>query len=344
MKFIQIKNSIYKLQGLILSFAIVSVSLGLIPTHVALAACDVAGMQPTTNGTIQINPSSVDENTKFTVSANVPIPDDLLAGCKADAHAASNITFSFVYTLNGKAQIFNQTAHLDTQVFGSSFTASNQQGWKSLGVGDVKTTTVSIEVLVKQGNTSVSRVGQKQTVTLTKGTADGGGPTDSTPPDGSGGGSPPANGSSGGGSGLCATDGYENINGLCIPKNPFGGEGLTGSKSIGDLITRVLKILLTLAGIVAVLFIIIGGFLYITSYGNEQQAEKGKKALQYALMGLGIVILSYVLVYVVTDLLTSGNIFSGVSSGGNANSNNPVNNSGNGNDHGANGNVPPPAP
>ena len=67
----------------------------------------------------------------------------------------------------------------------------------------------------------------------------------------------------------------------------------------------VIDIVLGLAATVAVVFIIIGGSMYLTSAGNEERAEKGKKALLNAILGLVIIILSFAIVRVVNNLLTS---------------------------------------
>lgn len=75
-----------------------------------------------------------------------------------------------------------------------------------------------------------------------------------------------------------------------------GHNASTPALFITDVIN---KILLPIAGTIAVLFIIIGGFQYITSGGNEELAEAGKKNLQNAIIGLVIVILSYVIIRVI---------------------------------------------
>ena len=80
----------------------------------------------------------------------------------------------------------------------------------------------------------------------------------------------------------------------------FGG-GLANESSLPLLILDVVQLLLFFAGGVAVLFIIIGGFFYITAQGNEEQAEKGKKALINAIIGIIIVILSYTIVRVIQN-------------------------------------------
>jgi hypothetical protein len=79
---------------------------------------------------------------------------------------------------------------------------------------------------------------------------------------------------------------------------------LSNSDSIPRFIGNIIKILLGIAGAVAVLFVLIGGFQYMTSAGNEKAAEAGKTNIFNALIGIVIIILSYVIVNVVVDLVT----------------------------------------
>lgn len=88
-----------------------------------------------------------------------------------------------------------------------------------------------------------------------------------------------------------------------------------------DLITFVINGLLTLAGTVAVLFIILGGFRYMTAAGNEEASESGRKILMNAVIGLVIVVMAAAIVrVVVTTLQSSGPSSSqnGSPSGGNS--------------------------
>jgi hypothetical protein len=52
--------------------------------------------------------------------------------------------------------------------------------------------------------------------------------------------------------------------------------------------------------------LLIGGILYITSAGNEQRAERGKKVLTAAIIGLLIVTLSYTLIAIFTNIIGGG--------------------------------------
>lgn len=66
--------------------------------------------------------------------------------------------------------------------------------------------------------------------------------------------------------------------------------------SFDTLITNVTNIALSVAGTVAGIFIVIGGFQYLTAYGDEAKATAGKTTLTWAIVGLVVVILSKVIV------------------------------------------------
>lgn len=73
--------------------------------------------------------------------------------------------------------------------------------------------------------------------------------------------------------------------------------------SIPEFIVRIINILLILTGMLAVLFIIIGGLRYITSSGNPQAATAAKNTIMYAILGLTFAVLSYAIVNVLTNVL-----------------------------------------
>jgi uncharacterized membrane protein len=85
--------------------------------------------------------------------------------------------------------------------------------------------------------------------------------------------------------------------------NPGGLFPSFGNNSIGGITLALINLLLGIVGILSIFFIIYGGFQYITSRGNEEQADSGKKTLTNAIMGLVIVLLSYVIVVVIINAL-----------------------------------------
>ena len=52
------------------------------------------------------------------------------------------------------------------------------------------------------------------------------------------------------------------------------------------------------------MFVIIGGYQYLTSAGNEESAEKGQKTITNAVIGLVVIILAWVIINVIVDLVT----------------------------------------
>lgn len=65
------------------------------------------------------------------------------------------------------------------------------------------------------------------------------------------------------------------------------------------LVQNVLSWLLSVVGGVALLFMIYGGVVYISSIGDQKKAEEGKKIVTAALLGLTIILLSYSILVVV---------------------------------------------
>jgi hypothetical protein len=92
--------------------------------------------------------------------------------------------------------------------------------------------------------------------------------------------------------------------GVCLPASEQCSDGsLRCTSSLKDLIVKVVKMLLGFAGAIAVVALIIGGYLYISSAGNEEQAEKGKKVIINSIIGLVVIILSYAIVSIVSTAL-----------------------------------------
>ncbi|MCX6797123.1 MAG: pilin [Candidatus Doudnabacteria bacterium] len=75
--------------------------------------------------------------------------------------------------------------------------------------------------------------------------------------------------------------------------------------SISGLLLKGINIALIFAGLIAVVFIILGGFWFLTSAGNEETAEKGRKTLLNAVIGLVVIIMSFAIVRVVGNVLTN---------------------------------------
>lgn len=95
------------------------------------------------------------------------------------------------------------------------------------------------------------------------------------------------------------------LGGLGCIKPQFDPKGsVAGAQNIGDFIIAVINVLLGLLLTISVLFIVIGGYQYVTSAGKEDQAKSGRRTVTYAVMGVAISILSYMIVRVVEGTLS----------------------------------------
>ncbi len=80
--------------------------------------------------------------------------------------------------------------------------------------------------------------------------------------------------------------------------------------SVGSLLNILLPNLMTVAGIIAFIIVIVAGFKLIRSAGKgeSQQVSKGKEAITAAVAGLVLVVTAYWLVQII-QMLTGVKIF-----------------------------------
>jgi len=74
----------------------------------------------------------------------------------------------------------------------------------------------------------------------------------------------------------------------------------------GAIVQRVLTIAFSLIGGVSLVFVIIGGFRYMMSGGNEESVTQARKTVLYALVGLIVVMLAVAIVNIVLNLVLYG--------------------------------------
>src|SRR4051812_16563503 len=90
--------------------------------------------------------------------------------------------------------------------------------------------------------------------------------------------------------GVCGSTNTPQIDprtGLCV--------NLAEHRTAGDIIIRIINFLLLFAALIAILMIVIGGYKYITSAGNAESAKSGRATVVNAIIGLAIIILSFVI-------------------------------------------------
>jgi len=94
---------------------------------------------------------------------------------------------------------------------------------------------------------------------------------------------------------------------LLNPFNPTRDEVInpTQSNSFMDLLMTILRGFMGISALIAMLMIMINGFRYITSGGNDEKAESAKSGLQWAVVGLVVMIMAYVIVLATEKLIRS---------------------------------------
>ena len=111
-----------------------------------------------------------------------------------------------------------------------------------------------------------------------------------------------------------AQDAQQQINnGLCagsnlqFTDNPGQCQvaGSDANTRINDIIHTIVNLLSAIVGVVAVIMIIVGGFRYITSGGNDTSVTSAKNTILYAVIGLVVVALAQLIVRFTLSKLTN---------------------------------------
>ncbi|MGI6103189.1 MAG: pilin [Patescibacteria group bacterium] len=71
---------------------------------------------------------------------------------------------------------------------------------------------------------------------------------------------------------------------------------------VQNFLTNIIQVLVTLAGLLAAVFFVLGGIGYITSSGAPEKLDQSKRTLVYSAIGLAVCVGAFVLTGVVSDL------------------------------------------
>lgn len=86
--------------------------------------------------------------------------------------------------------------------------------------------------------------------------------------------------------------------------NPF-----TKDYSLQQVVAGVINIAFMAAGLVAVIYLIIGGFRYVTSGGNAEAIEGAKGTILNAIIGLVVIFISFLLVQYILGAMGINSMF-----------------------------------
>ena len=82
--------------------------------------------------------------------------------------------------------------------------------------------------------------------------------------------------------------------------------GLPKYDSIGDFLKDFISLLLAAVFLIAVIFAMISGYRMVASAGNEETLEKAKAGLTWAVAGMAVVVLAWIIVVIVVNILNKG--------------------------------------
>ena len=68
------------------------------------------------------------------------------------------------------------------------------------------------------------------------------------------------------------------------------------------LFANLIYWLMILSGTIAVFFVIFGGIKFLTSSGDQSRVESAKKTITWAIIGLVVVLLSFMIVNIIADI------------------------------------------
>ncbi len=77
-----------------------------------------------------------------------------------------------------------------------------------------------------------------------------------------------------------------------------------GNKSLSNIILDTLNILLSILGVLAILMLVVGGIMYMTSGGDDTRTDTAKNTIKYAIIGLIVALVSLVVVVQISNVLT----------------------------------------
>ena len=93
---------------------------------------------------------------------------------------------------------------------------------------------------------------------------------------------------------------FENLSNVLNPS--------TTEVSLSDLVTRVIGWVMVVAGILAFFYLVYSGILYVTAAGNPEQAKKGQQGLINAVIGIVVIMLSYVILSAIAGGATASSL------------------------------------
>ena len=86
----------------------------------------------------------------------------------------------------------------------------------------------------------------------------------------------------------------------------YGTYAGLGTKDLREGIMAIVNVLLGFLGIIAIIIILYGGFVWMTAGGNEEKVSQAKKIITAGIIGLVIIFVSFAIAsFVITQLISA---------------------------------------
>ncbi|MDR2524316.1 MAG: pilin [Candidatus Nomurabacteria bacterium] len=95
---------------------------------------------------------------------------------------------------------------------------------------------------------------------------------------------------------------YNTATADCSDPKAYANKGID---NVWGFATTIIGWVLIAVGIICVVFIIIGGIKYATSGGDSEKVKSAKNTLLYAIIGLAVALLAYLIVNLVTSTMST---------------------------------------
>jgi hypothetical protein len=90
-----------------------------------------------------------------------------------------------------------------------------------------------------------------------------------------------------------------------ILRNNIEGKGLSTETDIIPLVLSWVRFFLGFVFVIAVIVLIVAGVMFITSFGNDTQNQKARKMILWTIIGILVIMLSYIIVSAIMGALTA---------------------------------------
>lgn len=89
-------------------------------------------------------------------------------------------------------------------------------------------------------------------------------------------------------------------------ENVAGQAGVKDVDSVGKVSGNIINVALSLVGLIFLLLMVYGGYLWMTARGDDSQVEKAQAIIRNAVIGLVLVLAAYAITKLVTTRLERG--------------------------------------